>query len=112
MSINGAPRTIFNITRDIPITGIALGYEDLNDHDQLRHDPVMAVLAGKLEAHRSDCAPLAGKITLNWLERSKPQPTRYARIAEDTAAIEALFVDLFLDAHSNPPAQRIGRAHV
>jgi hypothetical protein len=42
--------------------GIALGYEDLNDHDQLRHDPVMAVLAGKLEANRSACAPLAGKI--------------------------------------------------
>ena len=59
------------------ITGIALGYEDLNDHDQLRHDPVMAVLAGKLEAHRGDCAPLAGKSTLNRLERSKPQPTRY-----------------------------------
>jgi hypothetical protein len=87
------------------ITGIALGYEDLNDHDQLRHDPVMAVLAGKLEAHRGDCAPLAGKSTLNRLERSKPQPTRYARIAADTAAIEALFVDLFLNAHSKPPAQ-------
>jgi len=38
------------------VAGIALGYEDLNGHDQLRHDPVMAVLAGKLEAHRSDCA--------------------------------------------------------
>jgi hypothetical protein len=87
------------------VTGIALGYEDLNDHDQLRHDPVMAVLAGKLAAHRSDCAPLAGKSTLNRLERSKPQPTRYARIAADTAAIEALFVDLFLDAPSKPPAQ-------
>ena len=87
------------------VTGIALGYEDLNDHDQLRHDPVMAVLAGKLAAHRSDCAPLAGKSTLNRLERSKPQPSRYARIAADTAAIEALFVDLFLDAPSKPPAQ-------
>ena len=37
--------------------GIALGYEDLNDHDDLRHDPIMAVLAGKLEARREDCAP-------------------------------------------------------
>ena len=34
------------------VFGIALGYEDLNDHDVLRHDPVMAVLAGKLTAHR------------------------------------------------------------
>jgi hypothetical protein len=43
------------------VVGIALGYEDLVDHDQLRHDPVLAVLAGKLAARRSDCAPLAGK---------------------------------------------------
>ncbi len=69
------------------------------------HDPVMAVLAGKREAHRSDCAPLAGKSTLNRLERSKPEPTCYARIAADTAAIEALFVDLFLDAHPKAPPQ-------
>lgn len=87
------------------VVGIALGYEDLNDHDQLRHDPVLAVLAGKLEAGRSGCAPLAGKSTLNRLELSRPEPTRYARIAADTAAIEALFVDLFLDAHAKAPAQ-------
>ena len=43
---------------------IALGYEDLNDHDELRHDPMLAVLAGKLEARREDCAPVAGKSTL------------------------------------------------
>ena len=53
------------------IVGIALGYEDLIDHDELRHDPVMAVLAGKLAATRSDCAPLAGKSTLNRLELSR-----------------------------------------
>ena len=47
------------------VFGIALGYEDLNDHDELRHDPMMAVLAGKLEARREDCAPVAGKSTLN-----------------------------------------------
>ena len=47
------------------VFAIALGYEDLIDHDQLRHDPVMAVLGGKLEARRSDCAALAGKSTLN-----------------------------------------------
>lgn len=50
------------------MVGIALGYEDLVDHDRLRHDPVLAVLAGKLEARRSGCAPLAGKSTLNRLE--------------------------------------------
>src|ERR1700758_286196 len=87
------------------VVGIALGYEDLNDHDQLRHDPVLATLAGKLTASRSDCAPLAGKSTLNRLELSRDEPTRYARIAADTAAIEALFVDLFLDAHTKAPAQ-------
>jgi hypothetical protein len=76
-----------------------------DDHDQLRLDPIMAVLAGKLEASRSDCAPVAGKSTLNRLELSPDEPTRYHKIAADTAAIEALFVDLFLDAHSKPPAQ-------
>lgn len=44
------------------VFGIALGYEDLNDHDELRHDPVMAVLAGKLKAGRADCAPVAGQV--------------------------------------------------
>jgi Transposase DDE domain group 1 len=53
------------------VFGIALGYEDLNDHDELRHDPVMAILAGKLTARREDCAPVAGKSTLNRLELSK-----------------------------------------
>jgi hypothetical protein len=87
------------------VFGIALGYEDLIDHDQLRHDPVMAVLGGKLEARRADCAPLAGKSTLNRLELSRPEPTRYHKISYDGAAIEGLFVDLFLDAHSAPPPQ-------
>src|SRR5947207_8167978 len=43
------------------VFAIALGYEDLNDHDELRHDPMMAVLAGKLAARREDGAPVAGK---------------------------------------------------
>ena len=89
------------------VFGIALGYEDLIDHDELRHDPVMAVLAGKLEARRSDCAPLAGKSTLNRLELSRPEPSRYHKISYDAAAIEALFVDVFLDAHAAPPPQII-----
>ena len=50
------------------VFGIALGYEDLIDHDTLRHDPMMAVLAGKLAARRAECAPVAGKSTLNRLE--------------------------------------------
>ena len=87
------------------VVGIALGYEDLIDHDELRHDPVLAVLAGKLEARRSDCAPLAGKSTLNRLEHGRPEPSRYARVSADAGAIEALFVDLFLDAHGRAPNQ-------
>jgi hypothetical protein len=87
------------------IVGIALGYEDLVVHNELRHDLVMAVLAGKLAVTRSDYAPLAGKSTLNCLELSRAEPTRYARIAADTDAIEALLVDLFLDAHGKAPKQ-------
>jgi len=87
------------------VFGIALGYEDLIDHDQLRHDPVLAVLGGKLEAKRSDCAPLAGKSTLNRLELSRTAPSRYHKISYDAALIEAVFVDLFLDAHAVPPPQ-------
>src|ERR1700675_278382 len=89
------------------VFGIALGYEDLNDHDDLRHDPVMAVLAGKLSSKRETCAALAGKSTLNRLELSRLQPTRYHKIAYDEAAIEALPVTLFLEAHARPPNQII-----
>ena len=87
------------------VFGIALGYEDLNDHDELRHDPVMAVLAGKLAAGREDCAPVAGKSTLNRLELSREVATRYQKISHDPAAIEALFVDLFLEAHAKAPKE-------
>src|ERR671928_606105 len=88
------------------VFGVALGYEDLVDHDQLRHDPALALLAGKLTARRSDCAPLAGKSTLNRLEHAPAAaPTRYHKIGHDPAAIERLFVDLFLDAHPRAPQQ-------
>jgi hypothetical protein len=87
------------------VFGIALGYEDLVDHDELRHDPVMAVMAGKLEAARADCAPVAGKSTLNRLELSETTATRYHKISHDPAAIESLFVTLFLEAHKTPPAE-------
>src|SRR5215211_2183495 len=87
------------------VFAIALGYEDLNDHDDLRHDPVLAVLAGKLSARREDCAPVAGKSTLNRLELSRPEPTRYHKIAYDQQAIESLAVELFLEAHKRAPKQ-------
>jgi len=89
------------------VFAIALGYEDLNDHDQLRHDPMMAVLAGKLEARREDCAPVAGKSTLNRLERSKLEPDRYHKISHNPIAIKRLLVDLFLDSHERAPSEII-----
>ena len=74
------------------VVGIALGYEDLNDHDELRHDPILATLGRKLTAKRRDCAPLAGKSTLNRLELSQPEPTRYHKISANEPGIEALLV--------------------
>ncbi|MCW5738468.1 MAG: IS1380 family transposase [Enhydrobacter sp.] len=87
------------------VFGLALGYEDLNDHDHLRHDPLLAVLLGKLSAKRSDCAPIAGKSTLNRLELSRPEPTKYHKISHDEAAIANLLVDLFVEAHRRAPRQ-------
>jgi len=86
------------------VFGLALGYEDLVDHDELRHDPVMAVLAGKLSARRADCAPVAGKSTLNRLEHAPAgAASPYHKIGHDGGAIERLLVELFLDAHDRPP---------
>src|SRR6202521_4665561 len=87
--------------------GIALGYEDLNDHDELRHDPMLAVLSGKLAARREDCAPVAGKSTLNRLELSRLEPTRYHKISHNPVAIKRLLVDLFVEAHERAPKQII-----
>ena len=89
------------------VFGIALDYEDLNDHDELRHDPIMAVLAGKLEARRDDCAPVAGKSTLNRLELGRLEPTRYHKISHNPIAIKRLMVDLFLEAHDRAPSEII-----
>jgi hypothetical protein len=89
------------------VFGIALGYEDVNDHDELRHDPIMAVLAGKLRARRKNCAPVAGKSTLNRLELSRETATRYHKIGHDSAAIGSLFVTLFLEAHETAPEEII-----
>ena len=71
------------------VIAMALGYEDLIDHDELRHDPVLAVLAGKS--------------TLNRLELSRREPTRYHKIAHEPEAIERVFVDVFIEAHKAPP---------
>jgi hypothetical protein len=73
----------------------------------LRHDPMMAVLVGKLEARREDCAPVAGKSTLNRLELSQLEPTRYHKISHNPIAIKRLFVDQFLEAHKRAPSQII-----
>ena len=90
------------------VLGIAAGYEDLTDHGALRHDPLWGAVFGKLEPKRSSCAPLAGKSTLNRLELSVAEgATRYHKIGHDAAAIEGLFVDLFLEAHRRAPRQII-----
>ena len=91
------------------IVAIALGYEDLNDHDQLRRDPVLATLAGKLAARRKRCEPLAGKSTLNRLEHAPEtrDSARYHKISHDPAAFEALFVDCFIEAHETAPEEII-----
>ncbi len=84
-----------------------LGYEDLVDHDELRRDPVLGVLLGKFERGAEAPAPLAGKSTLNRLELAPADGAtgRYHKIGHDGAAIEALFVDVFLDAHGKPPRE-------
>jgi hypothetical protein len=86
------------------VMGIALGYEDLIDHEQLRHDPLLGAVIGKLESGRARCAPLAGKSTLNRLERFEVHGTsRYHKIRPQAAQIEGLFVDLFLESHRRVP---------
>ena len=68
------------------VFGIALGYQDVVAHDELRHDPIMAVLAGKLTARRKNCAPVAGKSTLNRLELGADEPTTHHQIGHDPQA--------------------------
>ena len=82
------------------IYGLALGYEDLTDHDQLRHDPLMAVLSGKKKAGEE---ALAGKSTLNRLELGTDQSDRYKKIHWDQKAIDALPVAVFLEAYESAP---------
>jgi len=81
---------------------LALGYEDLSDHDQLREDPLLAVLSGK---PRPGEETLAGKSTLNRLELGGEQPTRYKKIHYSEAAIDELLTKVFLEAHPEAPEQ-------
>lgn len=85
------------------VYGLALGYEDLNDHEQLRQDPLLMLLAGSAEAE----SPLAGKSTLNRLELAGEPGAedRYKKIQYDEAAIDELLVKLFLEAHTEAPQE-------
>ena len=83
------------------VYGLALGYEDLNDHEQLRQDPLLRVLAGKAEMDE----PLAGKSTLNRLELSDGTPNRYKKITYWKDAIDELLVDVFLEAFEQGPEE-------
>jgi len=90
------------------IYGLALGYEDLNDHEQLRHDPLLAVLAGQRELQQ----PLAGKSTLNRMELTPAgapaaAADRYHKISYSAEQLDALLVDIFLEAHTKPPAEMV-----
>ena len=88
------------------VMGIALGYEDVNDHDELRHDPALAATLGRLKGCRPRCAALAGKSTLNRLEHAPASDgERYHRIGHKPEAIEALLVDVFLEAHEQAPEE-------
>jgi hypothetical protein len=86
------------------IYGLALGYEDLNDHEELRRDPLLALVAGKREMTE----PLAGKSTLNRLElvpAGSPLEDRYHKISYSAEALDRLLVELFLEAHRTPPSE-------
>jgi hypothetical protein len=97
------------------VYALALGYEDLNDHDQLRADPLLAVLVDKRDCEgkqrkqeRDRGKPLAGKSTLNRLELTAGAPDtkeRYKKILADTERIDRLLVEVFLEAHAEPPKE-------
>jgi hypothetical protein len=97
------------------VYALALGYEDLNDHEKLRQDPLLAALAGKIDPTGGDRRrprdkgnPLAGKSTLNRLELTPEDATaqsRYQKIVYDGGKIDRFFMDLFLNAHERPPEE-------
>ena len=83
------------------IYGLALGYEDLNDHEQLRTDPVFGILAGKEDL----AEPLAGKSTLNRMELGTGINDRYKKITFWKEGVDELLVNMFLESHDNAPAE-------
>jgi Transposase DDE domain group 1 len=84
------------------VFGLALGYEDLNDHEQLRQDPMLRLLAGKAEIAEQ---PLAGKSTLSRLECNDGSASRYSKITYWRDAIDELLVKVFVEAHVSPPEE-------
>lgn len=86
------------------VYGLALGYEDLNDHEQLRQDPMLRLLAGKAEIGEE---PLAGKSTLSRLERNDGRASRYSKITYWRDAIDELLVKIFLEAQAAAPPEEI-----
>jgi len=100
------------------VYGLALGYEDLNDHDELRQDPLLAVLVGKEDPEgetrarqRDKGKAMAGKSTLNRLELTPAEPTakeqRYKKIIMKPEEIDRLFVNVFIQAHPEVPDEII-----
>ena len=98
------------------VYGIALGYEDLNDHDDLRRDPLLAVLVGKEDPEgekrtrdQDKGKAMAGKSTLNRLELTPAAPTpadlRYKKIIMKPEEIDRLCVQVFLESHARPPEE-------
>lgn len=97
------------------IFALALGYEDLNDHDALRHDPLLAVLVGKTDPTGQDRRrredrgkSLAGKSTLNRLELTPvgaDEKSRYKKVVARHRDIENFFVEMFLSLHPTPPKE-------
>jgi hypothetical protein len=99
------------------VFALALGYEDLNDHDELRQDALLATCVGKSDPTGEDRKrardrghALAGKSTLNRLEWGLAQSApadRYRRVAVDTDAVERFFVEIFLDSYEEAPEEII-----
>jgi hypothetical protein len=97
------------------VFALALGYEDLNDHDTLRHDPLLAVLVGKADPTGQDRRrredrgkSLAGKSTLNRLELTPvgaDEKSRYKKVVARHRDIENFFVEMFLSLHPVPPKE-------
>lgn len=87
------------------VYALALGYEDVNDHERLRFDPMLEILSGKLAPTRRKGGPaLAGKSTLNRLERLAGDE-RYHKILYDPEAIDRLLVDNFLRSQKRAPSR-------